>query len=87
MRDTRLDEGIGQQECMAMSLIRTAEEATVRAEQFLGRYHPFKRLVSVIRDGDSCRLVYDVGVLSQEKMAMAIDVATGDVTEYGPVGE
>ena len=69
-----------------MSPIETAEEATRRAEAFIGRYHAYKRLISVHRQPDSWLLVYDVSILGpKDRVEIILDASTGDVTGYGPV--
>jgi hypothetical protein len=62
--------------------INTAEEAINRADGFLMRYYPFKRPLSVRKDGNAWYLVYDVGVMSINKVQLTIDATTGAVLEY-----
>ena len=71
-----------------MPPIQTAEEAATRADQFISRYYVIKRLLSVHRQGDSWRLVYDIGIFPPaSKVEVLLDAATGNVTAYGPVDE
>jgi hypothetical protein len=69
-----------------MAPIQTAEQATYRAEQFLNRYHPFKILMSVRREENTWRLVYNVSLFGQAEMAeITLDADTGEVISYDQV--
>lgn len=70
-----------------MPPIQTVEEAIQRAAAFLDKYYAFKRPLSAKRDGDSWRLVFDVGVFGTTRVRIAIDATTGAVTEYSAPDE
>lgn len=66
-----------------MSEIRTAEDAIEKAELFLMKYYPFRKLQGVRRAENSWIVQFDVSVIGQKiVVSMTLDKDTGEVIEY-----
>ena len=66
-------------------MINTAEEAVNTAERFLAKYHSFRILKRVVRQGEIWVTEFDVAVLGIRIVRVTLDAQTGNVAEYGEV--
>lgn len=66
-----------------MSEITTAEDAIRKADLFLDKYYPFRRLDGVRKTGELWVVRFDVAVIGpKEIVTIKLDKETGDVVEY-----
>ena len=66
-----------------MSEIRTAEDAIEKAELFLMKYYPFRKLQSVRGAENSWIVRFDVAVIGPKiVVSITLDKYTGEVVEY-----
>lgn len=66
-----------------MSEIRMAEDAIRKAELFIDKYYPFRKLEGVRRVVNTWIVQYDVAVLGPKRIVtIKLDKETGDVIEY-----
>lgn len=66
-----------------MSEITTAEGAIRKAELFIDKYYPFRKLEGVRRVVNTWIVRYDVAVLGPKRIVtIKLDKETGDVIEY-----
>jgi len=62
--------------------VETVEEAIRTAEAFVGRYYGFKRPLEARKEGDTWWVVFDVGVLTVERVELRIDADSGSIIDY-----
>jgi hypothetical protein len=70
-----------------MPAINTAEDAVKVAEKFLAKYHAFRILKRVVRQGETWVTEFDVAVLGVKIVRVTLDVQTGNIIEYGEIDE
>ncbi len=65
-----------------MEPVRNVQQAIDIGDNFVGRYHFFKKLLSCNRTDTDWVLLYDVGTLDSEFVKIRIDPNTGEVVEF-----
>ena len=64
-----------------MAPVKNAGEAINIGDNFVARYHYYKKLLTC-NLAEDWALVYDVGVLRSEYVKLRLDPETGEVLEY-----
>ncbi len=71
-----------------MPPMRTVEQAIQRGEAFIERYYVFKRPLQAKKEGDTWLVVFDVGVLNEQRVQITIDANSGSIIDYeAPKGD
>jgi hypothetical protein len=65
-----------------MPPVKTAQQAIEVAEASVQRYHHFRKLKSATKGKEGWVVIFDVGVLREERVRIRIDPTTGDIIEY-----
>lgn len=65
-----------------MPPVKNAQEAILTAENFITRYHVFRKLLRVQKESLSWYVEFDVGITGREIVRIKLDSNTGEVIEY-----
>ncbi len=65
-----------------MAAVNNAQQAINIVDNFIARYHWYKKLLSCNRAEKEWVLVYDVGSLVNEFVQVRVDPANGEILEY-----
>lgn len=65
-----------------MPPVKSAQEAILTAENFIMRYHAFRKLLRVQKEALSWYVEFDVGIVGREIVRIRLDPSTGEVIEY-----
>ncbi|MBI4296488.1 MAG: hypothetical protein HY667_05170 [Chloroflexi bacterium] len=65
-----------------MPEIKSAQEATERALEFIKKYRPFVRPMKAVKSDDTWLVEIDVGPIATRIAKLKLDVKSGDILEY-----